>query len=317
MRVIKNINNNVAICLDSRGQEVVAFGKGIGFAKPPYDIDIARVQRTFYDIDPVYIDSVQHIPEEMLEVATKVIDFARTRVGYLMNSSVVFTLADHLAFTVKRFQGHMHLDMPLYHDVRVLYEEETEIGEYALRLIDQRFGIRLPKEEATGIALHLVNAGAAPRTQTGAPGNATVIEHICGIVEGVLGFHIDDRSQNYARFVLHLQYLIKRGDRDEEGTATDTSALMEPLRAQYPRIYLCAVQIVEYLHGIYGTSFGEDEELYLMLHLNRLREHTEPAAGEGKAASDASASGASSCADPAARFGASPSDDSTARPERP
>ena len=131
MRVIKNINNNVAICLDSRGQEVVAFGKGIGFAKPPYDIDIARVQRTFYDIDPVYIDSIQHIPEEMLEVATKVIDFARTRVGYLMNSSVVFTLADHLAFTVKRFQGHMHLDMPLYHDVRVLYEEETEIGEYA------------------------------------------------------------------------------------------------------------------------------------------------------------------------------------------
>lgn len=279
MRVIKNINNNVAICLDSRGQEVVAFGKGIGFSKPPYDIDIARVQRTFYDIDPVYIESIQHVPEEMLEVAAKVIDFARTRVGYLMNSSVVFTLADHLAFTVKRFQSHMHLDMPLYHDVRVLYEEETEVGEFALKLVEQRFGIRLPKEEATGIALHLVNAGAAPRSQTGAPGNATVIEHIRGIVEGALGFHIDDRSQNYARFVLHLQYLIKRGDRKDDGAATDTVALMEPLRTQYPRIHLCAKQIVEYLHGIFGFTFGEDEELYLMLHLNRLREHIDPAAG--------------------------------------
>lgn len=278
MRVIKNINNNVSICLDSSGQEVVAFGKGIGFGKPPYDVDISKVQRTFYDIDPVYVESIQHIPEEMLEIATLVIDFARTRVGYLMNSSVVFTLADHLAFTVKRFNNHMHLDMPLYHDVRVLYEEETEIGEYALKLVEERCGIRLPKEEATGIALHLINAGAAPRATGTSPGNATVIEHIRGIVEGSLGHHIDDRGQDYARFVLHLQYLIKRGDQSDAPKA-DTADLMAPLREQYPEIYACAERIVAYLRSVYDFDFGEDEELYLMLHLNRLRIHSEPDGG--------------------------------------
>lgn len=280
MRVIKNINNNVAICLDSRGQEVVVFAKGIGFKKPPYDVDVSKIQRTFYDIDPVYVESIQHIPEEILEIATRVIDFARTRVNYLMNSSVVFTLADHLAFTIKRFKDHMHLDMPLYHDVRVLYEEETEIGEYALRLVEERIGIRLPKEEATGIALHLINAGAAPRTTGSAPGNATVIEHIRGIVEGSLGYHIDDRSQDYARFVLHLQYLIKRGDQGGVPKA-DTAVLMASLKEQYPKIHACAEQIVGYLHSIYGFDFGEDEELYLMLHLNRLRIHSEPENGSG------------------------------------
>ena len=279
MRVIKNINNNVSICLDSRGQEVVAFGKGIGFAKPPYDIDISRVQRTFYDIDPVYIDTIQHVPSEMIEIATKVIDFARTRVDYLMNSSVVFTLADHLAFTVKRFQEHMRLDMPLYHDVRVLYEEETEIGEYALKLVEERIGVRLPKEEATGIALHLINAGAASRTISGKPGNATAIEHIRGIVEGALGIHIDERSQDYARFVLHLQYLIKRGNR-ADGSLADrelgVASLMEPLKEQYPNVHACAVQIVEYIHRIFDFDFGDDEVLYLMLHLNRLQSHIAP-----------------------------------------
>lgn len=36
MRVVKNINNNISLCLDSHNNEVIAFGKGIGFMKPPY-----------------------------------------------------------------------------------------------------------------------------------------------------------------------------------------------------------------------------------------------------------------------------------------
>lgn len=33
MKVIKKINNNVAICLDSSNNELIALGKGIGFKK--------------------------------------------------------------------------------------------------------------------------------------------------------------------------------------------------------------------------------------------------------------------------------------------
>ena len=31
MRIIKKINNNVALCVDHSGREVVAMGKGLGF----------------------------------------------------------------------------------------------------------------------------------------------------------------------------------------------------------------------------------------------------------------------------------------------
>ena len=51
MKVIKNINNNISLCLDSRNNEVVAFGKGIGFTKPPYDVPLSKIDRTFYDVD--------------------------------------------------------------------------------------------------------------------------------------------------------------------------------------------------------------------------------------------------------------------------
>lgn len=47
MKVIKNINNNVSLCLDSKGNEIVAFGKGLGFIKPPYEIDLKRSRERF------------------------------------------------------------------------------------------------------------------------------------------------------------------------------------------------------------------------------------------------------------------------------
>lgn len=45
MKVIKNINNNVSLCLDSKNNEVIAFGKGIGFTKPPYEIPLSEMIR--------------------------------------------------------------------------------------------------------------------------------------------------------------------------------------------------------------------------------------------------------------------------------
>ena len=47
MKVVKNIHNNISLCIDSKGNEVVAFGKGIGFMKPPYEVPIQKVERTF------------------------------------------------------------------------------------------------------------------------------------------------------------------------------------------------------------------------------------------------------------------------------
>ena len=52
MQVIKRINNNVAVCLDQNHDELVAFGKGIGYPKTPYELtDLSKIKLTFYRID--------------------------------------------------------------------------------------------------------------------------------------------------------------------------------------------------------------------------------------------------------------------------
>ncbi|WP_303016777.1 PRD domain-containing protein [Holdemania massiliensis] len=269
MKVIKNINNNVAVCLDSTGAQVVAFGKGIGFGKPPYELSISKIQRTFYDIDPIYLKMIQNISPEMIELSAQIIDFARSKVSYLMNSSIVFTLADHLAFAVIRHKKNMHIEMPIYYDVKSLYEEEYEIGEYALKLIKQKFNITLSKEEITGIALHFINAAAMRKNKEEKKESFNVIKQIKGLIEEHFHIQISEDDFNYSRFVSHLQYLLKRG---EQGTSitSENYKLYTSLKTNFPDVYECALKINEHLHTVFGFTFNEEELLYLMLHINRL-----------------------------------------------
>lgn len=269
MKVIKNINNNVSICLDNNHQQVVAFGKGIGFCKPPYELDLTKVERTFYDIDPLYIKLIQAIPLEMIEVAAQIIDFGRNKVEYLMNSNITFTLADHIAFAIARHKKNMVITMPIYYDIKALYEKEYEIGEYAIHLIKQRFQVMLSKDEITGIALHLINAAAMSKNKEKEPSNEIVINDIKQMIEEFFKIVISEDDYNYSRFVSHLQYLLKRGEQGKSITS-DNFKLYTSIKEKFPDVYICATSISEYLHTIYGFTFNEEELLYLMLHINRL-----------------------------------------------
>lgn len=63
MIVTKKINNNVAVCRDSNGRELIAFGKGIGFPKTPYTItDLRNIERTFYNVSSQYVSLLNDIP---------------------------------------------------------------------------------------------------------------------------------------------------------------------------------------------------------------------------------------------------------------
>ena len=137
MKVVKNIHNNISLCIDSKGNEVVAFGKGIGFMKPPYEVPIQKVERTFYNINPIYIDMLSQIPEEAINVSSQIIDYANKNLKGSFNENLIFTLADHITFSIKRLQEYIHLDLPLIHEVKHMYPKEIQIGEYALKLIKE------------------------------------------------------------------------------------------------------------------------------------------------------------------------------------
>lgn len=265
MRVVKNINNNVSLCLDSKGREVVAFGRGVGFAKPPYDLPVEKIERTFYHIKSIYIDMIAEIPEDVLKLSSEVVDYANDLLGGKCSQNVVFTLADHIWFALKRNSENIHIKFPLLVEARQMYAREMQIGLYAVRLIKERLHVSLSKDEATTITLHIMDYGLIDADNFSTVQEQSKIETCAEVVEQYMDLKIDKTSFAYSRFVSHMYYLLGRLS-ENKPVDTDNQKMFEALKAEYPEIYYCAVKISEAL----GVSLNDEELLYLILHINRL-----------------------------------------------
>ena len=103
VQIIKKINNNAALGLDGSGTEVVVLGKGIGFPDMPYELtDYNAIQRTFYDMDPRYVQMAAGIPSAVLEASADIAEQAELELECELSPNLPFTLADHLNFAVER-----------------------------------------------------------------------------------------------------------------------------------------------------------------------------------------------------------------------
>ncbi len=269
MRVIKNINNNVSVCLDSTNTEVVVFGKGVGFTKPPYEIELSKIERTYYDVDETYLHMIKELSPQIIEIATQIVDEARMKLENSVNSNTVFTLADHLQFAIKRTQEHMNLKLPLLHDIEYLFQIEMEIGKRAVQLVKERLHIFLPSEEAGYVALHLINAEKMNQNKAHQNMDEEMIEAITEMIETDFALTIDRSNFNYSRFVSHMHYLLKRGKFNEQ-INSENKQLYQTIQATYPKVRDCSLKICRYLEEKLGCRLSEEESLYLMLHINRL-----------------------------------------------
>ena len=267
MKVIKNINNNYAIAIDGSGKQLIVSGRGIGFGEVPREItNLSAINQTFYDIDEEYIQIINSIPEEIIDISAQIISYARNRIDNPISSSIVFTLADHINFSINRYRKNMNIKLPILYDVEHLFEKEMEAGLFGINLIKRRLKVLLPKDEAAYIALHILNAEEKKKNVDAE--NELIVEEVTGIVEKCYQIKLDRNDFNYSRFVSHLHYLLKRG-RDKKLVETINYQLFETIRENYQQTYECVEKISSYLLSR-KIELNPEEKLYLMLHINRL-----------------------------------------------
>lgn len=271
MKVIKKIHNNIALAIDNNNNELIVFGKGVGFKAVPYEItDLNVIERTFYDVDSSLVNQLSEIPEEIFDVSVKIVDLARNRLNKNYNPNTAFTLADHINFAIEREKKNIRISNPLSYDIQLLYEDEYEIGTQSVDFLQKSLSVKLPKEEATNIALHLINAEMKASPDKADIKINTITEKITQIINEDFQLFIEKDTFNYSRFVKHLQYLLKR---QESGKifSSDNSKMFDSIRSQYPEAYNCALNVKSYLESTeIGMTISNEELLYLMIHINRL-----------------------------------------------
>ncbi|MCB6637306.1 PRD domain-containing protein [[Ruminococcus] torques] len=273
MQVIKKLNNNFAICMDKEGKELIAYGKGIGFPKVPYELtDLNQIDRTFYDIDDKYLDLLQELPEKVLDFAAKLVDIAHNELQYELNPNLVMTLADHIHFCIQRARKKIVVQMPLISEIEQSFPKEAKIGKYAVRQMERRFAVQLNENEASGIAISFANARNSAEKKADTSIQKwfhEALEDTISIVEDTVGILIERESFNFARYSSHLMYLLKRIDSNQT-LDTDNGIMYQSIREEFPEIAECIDKIEVYFEKRFDIQLSKEEKMYLMLHINRI-----------------------------------------------
>lgn len=272
MRIVKKINNNVALAQDAKGNELVVFGKGVGFPATPYELDdLSRIQRTFYDVGAKNLSLLKDIPDDIFLAAAAIAENAAEELDCPLNPNMPFVLADHLAFAIQRSREGVVLRTPLAYDVRHLYPVEYQLGRKALTILREYLNIELPEEEAVSLTLHIINAEAEVDDVHLTMTATQIISEIGDRVEDYFDIELDPDSFSYSRFMMHLRYLVQRM-MNGKPTAVDQSSheLFCAVRREYPEIYDCVRTLVDYFKQNWNWSCTEDEQLYLMIHIQRV-----------------------------------------------
>lgn len=274
MRYLKKLNNNVVIATDVEGRELIVMGKGLGFNISAGDlIAPERIGKVFSLKDETanlqLQEIIETIPISFVELAQEIFSYAKIHVASDLNDSVILHLCDHIYNAIERQKQGIQVPNVLLWDIQRFYQEEYQVGLYALELMNKEMGIGLPVDEAGFIAIHLVNAQLKQVTKS-VHEMTKLIEEIEKIVRIVLGVDLDVHSVYYHRFITHLRFFAQRLFSETNYEEQDVSEMMALVQQRYPEANACVGKIKKFIQEKYQYPLSEEEVLYLSIHISRL-----------------------------------------------
>ncbi|KAA6447708.1 PRD domain-containing protein [Bacillus swezeyi] len=273
-KIKKVLNSSVVLAEDQNRQEMVLFGRGIGYGqKPGNRIEEKQADQVFMSVDNMkakeFLQLLDSMPQEFIELTQQIVQHAEEKLKTKLNSGVYFTLMDHLNFAVERYKKNINITNRVYWEIKNYYTEEFEAGNYALQLINETMGIQLPKEEAANIAFHLINALGEETESKDGMKYAKMIGSIVNLVRYTLNMKWDQENIHYSRFITHVKFFVERFYADKL-LADQENELFEQIANLYPQAMDVAFKIKDYIKQVNGNVIPNDELTYLAVHIHRL-----------------------------------------------
>lgn len=160
--ISKLINNNIVFSTDASGDEIILFGKAIGFGKKRGDAvpadQVLRVFRAASGQERKFLTNlVEDIDSVYIDLAGEITALFEQQLQIKVNDILLISLSDHISNAV--FNKKEGLDVPLdiLPQIIGIYPVEYAIARQGLDLIEERTGVRLSPDEAGYIVLHYIN----------------------------------------------------------------------------------------------------------------------------------------------------------------
>lgn len=269
-RVKKALNHNTVIAIGLEdNQEYLLLGKGVGFGKkvserikPQEDCtvyslreqtDRGTAMEIVKEIDPVYLEIAQQVLKEAERIFGKI------------DWSILFPMADHIAFAVKRIQNKEQISNPLTSDIQALFHMEYKTAECLCPILRERLLIEIDEHEIGYVALHIHSAIVDENVALSMQIAGTVRECI-EMVEQETKTTIDVMSLSYNRLMNHVRYMVARALKGEK-LKLDMNDYMS---VKFPDEFRMAATVCGHL-GAYLKKTLDDVEIgYLAMHIQRV-----------------------------------------------
>lgn len=269
-RVTKALNHNAILAVkENSTKEYLLLGKGIGFGKkvteyvkPEEDVRIyalksdserGNARELVRDMNPVY-----------LEISNAILKKAEEEFGKI-DRSILFPMADHIAFAVERIKKGEQISNPLTQDIQVLFYKEYKIAQLAEELIKQEEGIDIDEDEIGYIALH-VHSSICDENVSDAMQIAAAVRECIAMIEDETGSKIDVQTLSYNRLMNHVKYMAARGMTGEELKLD----INEYIEKQFPNSFQIADAVCKHLSRALSIELPEVEVGYLAMHIERV-----------------------------------------------
>ena len=269
-RITKVLNHNslIGIGQDDPG-ECLVMGKGIAFGKKagqtvevPTDAEVYYLKEMTERGDASKI--IKSVSPLCLELANEVLNRAEEEFQKV-DRSILFTMADHLDFAVRRVRNGEQISNPLTDDIRILFYKEYKVASCVKDLLRERLGIEIDAHEIGYLALH-VHAAIMDENVTQAMVIARTVRECISRVEEETGQSIDVISLGYNRLMNHVRYMVARAIHGEKLKMS----LNDYMSVKFPKPFMAAERICREMEKSLKLPIPDVESGYLAMHLERM-----------------------------------------------
>ncbi|HBG0609715.1 TPA: PRD domain-containing protein [Clostridioides difficile] len=272
----KVLNSSVVLVHDTKDNEFILLGKGIGYGKKTGEyICGSNDNQMFVPVENTkskqFLELMDDIPVDILKITQEIIVEAEKLLNSYFNKNLYLILADHFNFAIERMRKGIKITNRVFWEIKNYYPNEFKVGMVAIYMVEERLGIQLPEEEAANIAFHFANAMASDGNSYDTIKYAKVIGEIINIFVFSLNRTLDKKSMHYMRFITHIKFFVERFFSDSMLSSGD-DLLFNQMKRSNPKEMLIALKVRDFLEKKYGKKLTNEEIAFLVVHIARVKQ---------------------------------------------
>lgn len=269
-RVKKVLNHNSIIAIYSENnKEYLILGKGIGFGRKVSERIEAGPDDAIYSLQKSTErgdagELIKSLSPECLEIANEILNKAEEVFGKI-DRSILFPMADHIEYAVKRIKNREQISNPLTEDIRVLFYMEYKVAQSIAPILYEKMGIQIEDDEIGYVALHIHSAIQDEKVSQ-AMQMANSVRECISLVEKETGKKIDIMSLSYNRLMNHIRYMVARAISGEKLKVN----MNDYMGVKFPEAFQIAKTICDHVGKNLRCQLNEVEVGYLAMHIERV-----------------------------------------------